>query len=90
MRDVFLPFQEAVQPTRVTTAAQEAWTDEQERLSSLRDRIWRALQDGPKTNLELRHICIDYRTRISELRRKQLCVIVNERIGPGVTRYTLR
>ena len=44
MRDVLLPFQEAVQPTRVTTDAQEAWADEQQRLSSLRDRIWRALR----------------------------------------------
>lgn len=83
-----LPFDDVIDPTPIVTPQQRDWQDEQDRRQNHRERILRQLQTGPQLNITLKHISIDYRTRISEL-RKRGHVIVNTHVGRGVTRYTL-
>jgi hypothetical protein len=61
---------------------------ERVRLASAADRVLAALQDGPKTNLELIALCQRISGRIFDLRRRGYR-ITTEAVGPGIYRYSL-
>ena len=67
--------------------AEEA--SEAHRLASAADRVLAALQSGPKTNLQLIHICQRISGRVYDLRQRGYDIRI-ERIDPGVYRYSLR
>lgn len=66
----------------------EAVAAEDARLASAADRVLAALQEGPKTNLDLIHICQRISGRIYDLRQRGY-TIDTDPLEPGVYRYTL-
>ena len=78
-------------PTRVTpyTLHAQDLAAEDARLASAADRVLAALATGPKTNLDLIHICQRISGRIYDLRQRGYR-IDTEPLEPGVYRYTLR
>jgi hypothetical protein len=75
-------------PHTVYAAHRAEVSAERVRLASAADRVLAALQDGPKTNLELIALCQRISGRIFDLRERGY-QIETERIAPGVYRYTL-
>ena len=75
-------------PQTVYAAHQAEVSAERVRLASAADRVLAALQDGPKTNLELVALCQRISGRIFDLRRRGYR-ITTEPVAPGVYRYTL-
>ena len=61
---------------------------EARRRDSAADRILDALRTGPKTNLELIHLCQRISGRIFDLRRRGY-QITTVPLEPGIYRYTL-
>jgi len=61
---------------------------EDDRRASAADRILDALRTGPKTNLELIHLCQRISGRVFDLRRRGY-QITTEPLEPGIYRYTL-
>jgi len=75
-------------PVSVYAAHRAEVAQEARRLASGADRVLVALQDGPKTNLDLIHLCQRISGRIYDLRHRGYRV-TTEPVGPGVYRYTL-
>ena len=61
---------------------------EAHRLAGGADRVLAALQDGPKTNLQLIALCQRISGRIYDLRHRGY-QIETEAVAPGIYRYTL-
>ena len=76
-------------PVSVYTEHRAEQRRETARLESAADRVLAALQQGPRTNLDLIHLCQRISGRIYDLRRRGY-QIETACLEPGVFRYTLR
>lgn len=75
-------------PQTVYAAHHAENTAEAHRLASAADRVLAALQEGPKTNLELIHICQRISGRVYDLRKRGYQITM-ERLEAGIYLYTL-
>lgn len=82
-------FNQPVPPPPVfPTSARQVTKRDQQRLSGQCRQMLDVLRAGPSTNQRLAEIALKYTSRISDLRLVGY-VITCDRVGDGITRYTL-